>query len=340
MMTQHEHNTARNNATRETPVRPDSGRKGPARGAARRWAALCCLAPALSCIHATANNMKKQEHDQTVKPPAPLAWALEYLPEYFTDEPAEFHRELFTDLEDAQRRLLARVAPRGHAKSTCAAFAYPLWCICEQSKRNIVIITHESSLAAQFLRDIRSELESNPQIIAAYGDLCTEADPPDAGPARKPRRRTPRKWTETLLTTSTGITVQAKGCGASIRGTKAGPNRPDLIICDDIEKDDLVRKPANRRRLEHWLRRAVMPALAPDGRLLVLGSLIHYDSLLANLSKPSRFKGWDYRVYRAMEATKARTEQGTGIEGSRDQDQVVTDSRGGHPRTARRLSGR
>ena len=45
-----------------------------------------------------------------------------------------------------------------------------------------------------------------------------------------------------------------------------------------------------------------MPALAPDGQLLVLGSLIHYDSLLANLSNPKRFARWNYRVYRAIEA--------------------------------------
>jgi predicted phage terminase large subunit-like protein len=83
---------------------------------------------------------------------------------------------------------------------------------------------------------------------------------------------------------------------------KVGPRRPDLIICDDIEKDELVASPEGRRKLEHWLQRVVMPALAPDGQLLVLGSLIHYDSLLANLRDKQRFPCWDYKVYRAVEA--------------------------------------
>ena len=99
--------------------------------------------------------------------------------------------------------------------------------------------------------------------------------------------------------------MQAKGCGASLRGVRVGPNRPDLIICDDIEKDELVATPEGRRKLEHWLRRVVMPALAPGGQLLVLGSLIHYDSLLANLCNPERFRGWNYKVYRAIEAEPA-----------------------------------
>ncbi len=272
-----------------------------------------------------------------MKLPESLEWAREFLPDYFCDEPAPFHAELMADLENAARRLIARVAPRGHAKSTCAAFAYPLWCVCRQRRRNIVIITHESSLATQFVRDIRSELETNERIIETYGDLCVEETTKEQGPKRKRevkrvvkrahtsankplagaqgadgakrKRRRRSKWSEAMFTTATGITVQAKSSGASLRGVRVGPNRPDLIICDDIEKDELVATPEGRRKLEHWLRRVVMPALAPDGQLLVLGSLIHYDSLLANLRDKKRFPRWDYKVYRALEAELAEDDK-------------------------------
>ena len=268
--------------------------------------------------------------------PASLAWAIEFLPEYFADEPAPFHYELMADLQDEQKRLIARVAPRGHAKSTCAAFAYPLWCICAQRKRNIVIVTHESSLATQFVRDIRNELETNEKILDACGDLGVQAgdgategrrnavpEPKrDGGTSRhkagrsgkektahcSAKKRVSRgrrsKWSEAFFTTGTGITLQAKGSGGSLRGVRVGPQRPDLIICDDIEKDEHVATAEGRQKLEHWLRRVVMPALAPDGQLLVLGSIIHHDSLLANLRDRRRFPRWDYRVYRALEAAR------------------------------------
>jgi hypothetical protein len=225
-------------------------------------------------------------------------------------------------LADPGRRLVARVAPRGHAKSTCAAFAYPLWCVCERQHRNIIIVTHESSLATQFVRDVRQELETNERILARYGDLCAAGSmglrpvqqpatkrPAAAGKLRDkatkrraaaPRRRA--KWSEAKFTTTTGITVQAKGAGSAFRGLRAGPHRPDLIVCDDLEEDGRVRSPEQRRKLEHWLRRVVLPALAPDGKLLVLGTLIHHDSLLANLRDKLRFPRWDYAVYRALEA--------------------------------------
>ena len=227
---------------------------------------------------------------------ATLDWAREFLPEYFGDASADFHRELFDALGNSGRRLIARVAPRGHAKSTCAAFAYPLWCVCTAARRNIVIVTHERSLATQFVRDIRHELESNDRIIAEYGDLSR--DPADRGKRGAARRR----WGASAFTASNGVTVQAKSTGASFRGVRVGPLRPDLIICDDLEKDEHVRTPEMRRKLEQWLRRVVIPALSPDGRLFVLGSIIHHDSLLAALADRKRFIGWDYQVYRAIEA--------------------------------------
>jgi predicted phage terminase large subunit-like protein len=226
--------------------------------------------------------------DAPLQPPAAddvLSWAQRFLPHYFTEAPAPFHGELLRDAADDRRRLIARIAPRGHAKSTCLALAYPLWCVCTQRRRNIVIVTQEASLATQFVRDLRVELESNEALRDAHGDLVDRA-----------------KWAEQKFTTVTGVTVQAKGARASFRGVRCGPQRPDLIIADDLEKDEDVSSPEGRRKLEHWLRRVVLPALAPEGRVIVLGSLLHYDCLLANLANPQRFPGWDYRVYRAREA--------------------------------------
>jgi phage terminase large subunit-like protein len=247
---------------------------------------------------------------------APLAWAREFLPHYFSAPSCPFHTELMADLQDDQNRRLARVAPRGHAKSTCAALAFPLWCICERKRRNIVVVTHEESLATQFVRDMRLELEENERILAAYGDLCRETaknlldtpgrqepSPHEKQSKRPDKRRAARtRWTDRNFITATDISVRARGSGGSFRGMRIGPHRPDLIICDDLERDDAVHSRERRAKLENWLRRVVMPALAPHGRLLVLGSILHFDSLLAGLADRKRWPGWNYRVYRALEA--------------------------------------
>src|SRR5262245_913708 len=120
-----------------------------------------------------------KRRSRTLPRPAPtaggrpniLAWAQQFLPHYFTDPPCAFQEELFRDAADDSLRLLARIAPRGHAKSTCLALAYPLWCVCEQRRRNIVLVTHETTLATQFVRDLRLELESNDLLRERYGNL-------------------------------------------------------------------------------------------------------------------------------------------------------------------------
>lgn len=233
-----------------------------------------------------------------------LDWARRFLAAYFTDEPSEFHAELMGDLERRENRLIVRIAPRGHAKSTCASLALPLWSICEQRCRNIVIVSHETGLARQFVRDIRDELETNEAILDTYGDLTlagVSAGAAGDGAGPTVRRRSRPKWTDATFCTANGVTIHAKGAGSAFRGLRVGPHRPDLVICDDIEKDDLVRSPEARKRLDRWLRRVVVPALAPDGRLIVVGSLLHSDSLLANLCRPEKFPRWDARVYRALE---------------------------------------
>lgn len=104
-----------------------------------------------------------------------------------------------------------------------------------------------------------------------------------------------------MFITTTGVAVQARSTGGSFRGARVGPNRPDLVICDDLEKDDHVATPEGRARLERWMRRVVLPALAPNGRIFLLGSIIHHDSLLANLRDRDRWPGWHYAVHRAIE---------------------------------------
>ncbi|MCC7017941.1 MAG: hypothetical protein IT564_12130, partial [Rhodospirillales bacterium] len=149
----------------------------------------------------------------------------------------------------------------------------------------------------------------------AYGDL-TLANESDRREVVRPaaRRRSRGKWTDAMFRAANGVTIHAKGAGSAFRGLRVGPHRPDLVICDDIEKDDLVRSPEARKRLDRWLRRVVVPALAPGGRLIVVGSLLHSDSLLANLCRPEKFPHWDARVYRALECGPLEGEPGAAGE--------------------------
>src|SRR5665213_4407715 len=61
-----------------------------------------------------------------------------YLADYFTAEPAEFHRDLVDMVQTHDRGVAA--APREHAKSTHVSFAFPLHQICFRLRHFIVIV--------------------------------------------------------------------------------------------------------------------------------------------------------------------------------------------------------
>lgn len=61
--------------------------------------------------------------------------------------------------------------------------------------------------------------------------------------------------------------------------------RPDLIIMDDIENDEDVRSFEQRRKLSSWFFSAVSKAGDFYTDIVFIGTVLHKDSLLANLLK-------------------------------------------------------
>ncbi len=175
-----------------------------------------------------------------------------------------------------KREVLA--APRGHGKSVLMGLVFPLWAICTRRKRFIVLISSSSTIAEGFLASITRELEENALIKRDFGELTGR-----------------RKWTNSDLLTSTGIRVSARGVGSSLRGMRSFQDRPDLIICDDLEDDESVLNPQNREKLMNWFFSSVLNLLGPSGDVFVVGTVLHHDSLLSLL-----LKAWQGRRYQAL----------------------------------------
>ena len=74
--------------------------------------------------------------------------------------------------------------------------------------------------------------------------------------------------------------ILAKGSEQSLRGLKWNGMRPKLIICDDMENDELVMNKDRREKFMRWIYGALIPCLAPDGKMRVVGTILHLDSFL------------------------------------------------------------
>ena len=219
------------------------------------------------------------------------AFALKYFKHYMTDEktgefipPAKFHQELYELLLTEQFAAVA--APREHAKSTIVSLIFVLYCVCEKLRRFIVLISDSQPQARLLLAAVKAELEDNDKLRADYGDLAPQGDG--------------AKWAEEDIVTATGIRVSGRGAGQSLRGLRQRAARPDLVIVDDLENDQDVENPETRKKLMQWFKRAVLN-LGKNCQFLVIGTVLHHDSLLANLLKADAFKRFVKRIYQAVD---------------------------------------
>lgn len=184
----------------------------------------------------------------------------------------EFHLEIYGLLHEKR---LAIAAPRSFAKSTIVSFIYPLWLVCFSDQReDIVIVSSTASLAEEWLRKVKLELETNPNIRALVGDQISD------------------KWATDHIVLKNGNQIRAKGRGYQIRGF-----RPTKVIVDDIEDDEGVRSPEQREHLKDWFFKALLNTLERDSQLIVIGTLLHPSSLLSELLVNS---AWVTRKYKAL----------------------------------------
>lgn len=195
-----------------------------------------------------------------------------FLKPLLKSESSGFHKELYKLLPSSKRLVLA--SPRGFAKSTICSVIYPIWLALWGNAKDICIISASETLAVDWLRKIKFELTNNSRVIKYFGEQQSD------------------KWSENHIILKNGVNIRARGAGGQIRGF-----RPDTIICDDLETDDSVRSEEQRRQLKEWLFKACLNTLVPEGQFLVIGTIMHPLSVLADLLATDN--GWTKKKYMA-----------------------------------------
>lgn len=161
--------------------------------------------------------------------------------------------------------------PRGHAKSTHFDILLPLWLIF-QPKRLInfmVVVGKSEDSAKRLLSDIQAELEFNQRLIADFGE-----------------QKNLGHWQEGEFTSQSGVNFLACGRGQSPRGLRERESRPDYIVIDDLDDDELCRNEKRVKDLTAWVKEALFGALdVGRGRFIMVGNLISKTSVLANIAE-------------------------------------------------------
>ena len=163
-------------------------------------------------------------------------------------------------------RYVAIAAPRGFAKSTAITHAYTLAMVLFREARFVIIVSDSEGQAALFLNDIKKELLDNEDLRALFDVKSFE------------------KESETDIIVSFGdgksFRIMAKGSEQKLRGLKWDKKRPDLVVCDDMENDELVMNKERREKMKRWFNSALLPVRSDKGKIRIVGTILHADSLL------------------------------------------------------------
>lgn len=180
----------------------------------------------------------------------------------------DFHLELwkYMCLDD---KYVAIAAPRGHAKSTAVTHAFTLASICFRQASHVLLVSDTEAQSIQFLGDIKMEIVENEALRALFGIKGLRKD----------------RETEIVVEFNDGHLVRllAKGSEQKLRGIKWRNMRPDLIVCDDLENDEIVMNDDRRYKFKRWFLNALLPCGSKNCKVRVVGTILHMDSLLENL---------------------------------------------------------
>ncbi len=214
-----------------------------------------------------------------------------YLIHYKENSFSTFHYELFEMINTVSSppHIVAIAAPRGFAKSTITSFAYVIWCVIFRKRNFIVIFSATDDLASDIVNFIRLELLYNKRIQQDFGRLLNG------------RLRENDFF-------ANGVRVFSRSVKQMARGFKFRQFRPDLIILDDIETDEGAKTQKTTKELIGKILRGIYPAMAPEGTLVIIGTILKRRSalgeILLNTDPEKPWANWQKKIYRALDINK------------------------------------
>lgn len=166
--------------------------------------------------------------------------------------------------------------------STAMTHAYVLAMMLFRVRDFCLLVSDTEGQAVEFLGDIKAELNGNEALRSAFGIKKLLKD------------------TETnvicLFADGAMFRIQAKGSEQKVRGLKWRNKRPNLIVGDDLENDEIVMNPERREKFRRWFMNALIPCGSDDCLVRIVGTVLHLDSMLQRLLEDPTWKSLRYEA--------------------------------------------
>lgn len=165
-------------------------------------------------------------------------------------------------------------APRGHAKSTAITKSYTLANALFRVNDYILIISDTYAQACLFLGELKRELLQNTDLIDIFE---IQKDEKTGTPLLEMDREN-----DVIVTFKDGyqFRITALGSEQKVRGMLWKGKRPNLVVGDDLENDEIVMNKERRDKFSNWIYQALLPCLSERGKVRLVGTILHMASFL------------------------------------------------------------
>lgn len=207
----------------------------------------------------------------------------------------EFHKECW-ELCCGPDKFVALAAPRGHAKSTAVTLGYGLATLLFRERKFMLLVSDTESQACLFLGTFKQELQDNDDLVELFGIKKDE---------KGLVKFIKDSENDIIVECNDGhkFRIIAKGAEQKLRGLIWNGSRPDIIMCDDMENDELVMNKERREKMRRWFKGALLPCRSDNGIVRIVGTILHMDSLLERMmpaendrfTKETDLKMWSTR---------------------------------------------
>lgn len=174
----------------------------------------------------------------------PEAWFKYYFPKYCFADPAPFHLKSTKKFLSATHLYQVRAWVRGLSKSTRRMFEIFYLAFAKKFPVNMLLLSKSKDNAILLLRPYKANLECNQRLINDYGQQQGHG-----------------LWTETEFVTVGKKSFRAVGREQSPRGNKNEEVRPNIVLFDDIDDDELCRNTDRVDDVWNWIEQAVIPTV-------------------------------------------------------------------------------
>lgn len=196
------------------------------------------------------------------------SWCGTMFPERFYRSFSSRHQELFDILDNRSLQKVLVICHRGFGKTSIVQLGMPSRGICYHENLFIMPVSASNTSAVMQSENLKAKLTQSKDIRNLFGPMKSEV------------------FAKDMWRTSTGTVVFPRGAGQQVRSNLYGDSRPDLIIVDDLEDKEGVRNEEQRKKLKEWFFSDLLGCVdagSKTSRVIMIGTLLHEDSLLANL---------------------------------------------------------